>query len=44
MLDPENISQALHCPNAGACPGGTLSDVETENTPMCSKGAPGVST
>ena len=39
MLERETISRALHCPNALACPGGVLSDVEAENTPMCGQGA-----
>ena len=44
MLELAKISRSLHCPNALACPGGMLSDVETENIPMCSKGALGVLT
>ena len=44
MVEEEDVSRALRCPNALACRGGMLSDVATENTPMCNKGAPGVST
>ena len=40
MLE-KNISRALHCPNRLACPGGVLSDVESEQRTMCSQGYEG---
>ena len=38
MLD-QNISRAFHCPNGLACPGGVLSDIESEkDRRMCVHG------
>ena len=35
----ENISLAVHCPNCLACPGGVLSDIESEQSrTMCANG------
>ena len=44
MVELEDISRALRCPNYLACPGGVLSDVVTETKPMCREGGPRAST